>query len=142
MNRRKLQLEFELEHYIDRVTSGDVIDTMTFKSNVGEPISVEHISDITSTLAVTYTDKAKCLNVHEKQELRDELRRTEVEVNRLVHYVSLLDGKQADVVRMRCFEGKTISQVVEILKISESSIKNIFKAAVSTLTEMYNLIIF
>jgi DNA-directed RNA polymerase specialized sigma subunit len=136
LERRKQQLEFELENYIEKISGEDVIESQTFKSGVGEFFSGGRTSDITASLAVSYADKAAMINIQDKQTIQETLRLVELEIKRLTYYVSLLDESKAAVIRVHYFEGCTLPQTAVRLEISISTMRRRLKSAVMELTSM------
>ena len=141
LERKKQQLEFELENYIDMVSGDDIIEAKTFKSGVAEVMPGGHHGDITADLAVSYGDKTARMNICEKQALNDSLRRVELEIKRITYYVSLLDNRQADVIRTHYFEGCPLPQTAINLGLSITTMRRVLKSAVTNLTDMYNLVV-
>jgi len=69
-----------------------------------------------------------------------ELRALESAVNRLEHYVSLLDENKAAVIRVLYFEHKTWDDAAHELHISRQTLSRYRNGAIGDLTLMYSAI--
>lgn len=144
LQRKTLQLEFEITNYIPIATGTDIIDSMTFGKAMDDGFNIihnGHVSDKTAQIAVSYADKAERLNIKHKQELEDELRSINMEMLRMEYYIGLLEEKHAKVLRLLYYDGLTLVKTAESAKISLDSVKSYRKAGILSLVDMYNRIL-
>ena len=112
--RKVEQLRYELEHPA-RVTPDEMIEAMNFQSAADE-----------ANAALTH-------------DLVSRLVPLEQEINRLEHYVALLEPRQAEVIRLAYFEGHTWQQISAKTQITTRTLYKIRNQAVEELAEMYAL---
>ena len=113
--KRKIeQLRYELEHPA-RVSPDEMIEAMNFQSAADE-----------ANAALTH-------------DLVSRLVPLEQEINRLEHYVALLEPRQAEVIRLAYFEGHTWQQISAKTQITTRTLYKIRNQAVEELAEMYAL---
>lgn len=134
--RKVALLHYELEH--TAYTSGDeMIGAMALGHREGTSHSDGHISDKTLYIALNYQLKADKLNADTRKEIVDQLVKLEQEQRRLEYYVSLLEKRQALVIRMAYFEGKTWEDVAEKVGVIMRTVHKIKNRALEQLAEMY-----
>ena len=141
LERRRKQLTYELEHYVDKVSGDDIIETMSFGNGMGERTKGGRPGDKTAKIAATYNEATTQANLRDKLELQEDLAYVKQEINRLTYYVGLLNDKQVNAVKIHYFKGNSIQQTAEKMDISMTSVKRILKSAIEELVMMYNMII-
>lgn len=111
--KRKIeQLRYELEHPT-RVTPDEMIEAMNFQSAADEAnASLTH--DLVSRLVPL-----------------------EQEINRLEHYVALLDPRQTEVIRRIFFDSQSLPEICKEMGYSTKTVRAIRNHAIEELAAMY-----
>jgi len=139
-NKRKIQqLRFEVEHPA-RMSEADIITSMAIGSSLPDAIRTAEISDRTMLVASRYRDVAQQMNLDSQKQITRELHALERDVERLEHYVSLLDERQAQVIRLRDFDGKPWNEIEEVLDKPQRTLSDLRQAAITELAVMYGYI--
>ncbi len=134
--RKIALLHYELEHAAH--TSGnEMIGAMALGHGEGSSHVDGHISDKTLYIALNYQLKADKLNAELKKEIVNQLVELEQEQRRLEYYVSLLEKRQASVIRMAYFEGLSWDEVAEKIGVIMRTVHKIKNHALDQLVEMY-----
>lgn len=140
--KRKIgQLKFELEHLTliggDELIGGLSLGSQAYGS--GNPKG-GYISNKTMMIALQYQDMTQRLNTETVIQITQELQALEVEVERLERYLSLLEPRQANILRLYYIEGRTWPELVQELYLSRRSLQNLRDQGVDELASMYQLI--
>ncbi len=136
---RQIQLlRYEMEHC--SVSAEDVISEMAFARGEGSGHAPSQISNKTLYIALNYQEKAEKYRVETSEEIAARLWELEHERDRLHHFVSLLDEKQASVIRLCYFEGKSREDAAAALSIGIRSVQRLRNLAIKSLCEMYDFI--
>ena len=136
---RQIQLlRYEMEHC--SVSAKDVISEMAFARGDGSGRSPSQISNKTLYIALNYQEKAEKYRAETTEEIACRLWELERERDRLTHFVSLLDEKQAAVIRLCYFEGKSRDEIAAALSIGVRSVQRFRNLAITALCEMYHFI--
>lgn len=131
-------LHYEMLHTA-RVSSEEVIDSMSLGHNDGMGGSSRgHISNKTMYIALNYQERMECMNGEVMNELAMQLLELESKQKRLNYYVSLLERREADVIRLTYFEGCSQDTVSEALGVVPRTMRRIKKDAIKKLTSMYD----
>ena len=130
--RKIAVLRYDLEHPSE-VGVTEQIEAMNYGSGEGVGHSKGHISNI----ALNYEEQAKQLNAESAKEIADELFILERRQKKLLYYISLLEKRQAEVVRMVYMEGVSTKKEAEQHGLTVRTIERIRKDAVDNLAEMY-----
>ena len=134
-NKRKIeQLRYELEHPA-RVSPDEMIEAM----GDGEGRPSGSVSNKTLYIAMNFQSAADEVNTALTHDLVSRLVPLEQEINRLEHYVALLEPRQAEVIRLAYFEGHTWHQISDKTQITTRTLYKIRNQAVEELAEMYAL---
>lgn len=97
--KRKIeQLRYELEHPA-RVTPDEMIEAMNFAKGDGEGRPSGSVSNKTLYIAMNFQSAADEANAALTHDLVSRLVPLEQEINRLEHYVALLEPRQTEVIR-------------------------------------------
>ena len=137
--KRKIeQLRYELEHPT-RVTPDEMIEAMNFAKGDGEGRPSGSVSNKTLYIAMNFQSAADEANASLTHDLVSRLVPLEQEINRLEHYVALLEPRQAEVIRLAYFEGHTWQQISAKTQITTRTLYKIRNQAVEELAEMYAL---
>ena len=138
--KRKIALlHYELDHPA-HTSESEMIGAMALGHGVGSGGGhVEgHISDKTLYIALNYQSKADKLNADIKEEIVVQLVELEQEQRRLEYYVSLLEKRQAEVIRLIHFEGHTQNEVATELAVVPRTVRRIRNEALDKLVDMYS----
>lgn len=137
MKRQIALLQFEREHPA-QVSEAEVIGGLALSRPIGETVHQPgYISDKTMRIAMLVQDETTRLNYETKMEIEQELRSIEDTIHKLEFYVSNLDRKQEEVIRLIYFELKTWREIQDELHISSRTLKNRRNDGINALTEMY-----
>ena len=99
-NMRKIaQLNYELAHP-SQISATEMLEAMAFKKGNGERHSVGEVSDKTLYIAMNYRNEAFRKNREVFKDYHSLLVPLERETERLRYYISLLDQRQAEVIRL------------------------------------------
>lgn len=141
LKRKALQLAFELENYQAEITDDDIIETMMFNNRVDEYVSSGQFFDKTANIAVSYSEKAVNMNIRRRQDLENEYSHISLELRRLEYYISIIEQKYSDILRLLYLEDMTYVSTAAELNISLATVPNNRNKAIEKLTEMYNRIV-
>lgn len=137
--KRKIeQLRYELEHPA-KVSPDEMIEAMNFTKGDGEGRPSGSVSNKTLYIAMNFQSAADEANAALTHDLVSRLVPLEQEINRLEHYVALLEPRQAEVIRLAYFEGHTWQQISAKTQITTRTLYKIRNQAVEELAEMYAL---
>lgn len=131
-------LRYELSHPA-QLSMDELIEAMALAHNDGMGQSGSHISDKTLYIALNYQEKADMINTHVVDEIAGQLVELEDEQNRLKYYVSLLNRRQAEVIRLTYFEACGQDEAAKKIGVVPRTMRRIKKEAVSKLVELYSL---
>ena len=136
--KRKIALlHYELDHSAH--TSGnEMIESMAFGHGEGGGYTDGHISDKTFYIALNYQSRAEKLNSDLKKEIVEQLVELEHEQERLEYYVSLLEKRQSDVIRLSYLKGYSQNEVARDLSIVPRIVRRLRDEAVDKLAELYS----
>ncbi len=137
--RRKIALlHYELEHPA-HTSEAEMISAMALGygngSGGGHPDG--HISDKTLYIALNYQNRTDELNADIKEEIVVQLVELEWEQERLEYYTSLLEKRQALVIRLAYFEGLPWDEVAKEAGAAVRTVHKIKNQALEQLAEMY-----
>lgn len=135
--KRKIeQLRYELEHPA-RVSPDEMIEAMNFAKGDGKSHPSGSVSNKTLYIAMNFQSAADEANAALTHDLVSRLVPLEQEINRLEHYVALLEPRQAAVIRMFYFEGLSWQKIGEELNATVRTLQNSRNEAIKALVEMY-----
>jgi len=129
-------LHYELEHPAN-VTPEEMIEAMTFGQGNNDIHSKGHISNKTLYIALNYQEQADQINFKSREETVARLVELEREQEKLMYYISLLDDKQALVIRRYYFEGCAWREIAQELHIVTRTVHKIRNQALDHLAAMY-----
>ncbi len=129
-------LHYELEHPAN-VSPDEMIDAMSFGHADGDIRSKGYISNKTLYIAMNYQERANQMNSESREDVVKRLIELEHEQERLAYCISLLDDKQATVIRRFYFEGRTWSEIAQELHVVLRTIYKIKNRALDRLAAMY-----
>ncbi len=137
--RRKIALlHYELEHPA-RTSETEIINAMALGHGTGGDSGHTdgHVSDKTLYIALNYQNRADKMNADTKQEIVMQLVELEQEQARLEYYASLLEKRQAQLIRLAYFEGLPWDKVAEQFGVAVRTVHKIRNQALDQLVEMY-----
>jgi len=136
------QLRYELEHP-STIGEKEMIESLSFGNrsfdNAG-PQKTNHVSNKTMMIALQYQEKMERINSEIIAAIMQELRTLEAEIERLNHYISLLDKLQAKIIRLFYFENISWTDMEKELHMSKRSLMHYRDEAVSALMTMYSYV--
>lgn len=133
-------LEYELNHGI-RFSNADAIQSAN--SSFGEKTEAhrqKHISAQTHYIAIHYNERMDRASAGGLVPFAQRLHDLKQIQERLTFYVSLLDARQAEVLRLFYFQGFSQQEVAKELDVSVRTIQEIKSQAISDLAELYALV--
>jgi len=131
-------LSYELSHLV-KISPTEMIETMSFARSEGTGRPNGNISDKTLHIALNYQENTDKLNDDHANEIITQLMDLEPVQERLKYYVSLLEKRQAEVIRLSYFEDCSQDEAAKRLGIVPRTMRRIKKEAVAKLAELYSL---
>lgn len=130
-------LHYEMQHRA-RISPEEMIDSMALGHGDGMGGSGKgRISNKTMYIALNYQEQMDRMNAEAADEIAQRLLELEGEQDRLRYYVSLLDKREAAVIRMAYFEGIDQDSIAKSLGVVPRTMRRIKKDALEKLTAMY-----
>lgn len=130
-------LHYEMQHGA-HVSPEEMIDTMALGH--GDSLGGSgkgHVSNKTMYIALNYQEQMERMNAEAAGEIAQRLLELEGEQDRLRYYVSLLEKREAEVIRMAFFEGLDQDNIATSLGVVPRTMRRIKQTALEKLTEMY-----
>lgn len=129
-------LVYKMQH--GNILSDEMIGAMALGhgSNMGGS-GKGYISDKTMYIALNYQEQMDRLNVETANDIAGALLKLKAVQDQLEYYVSLLDKRQEEVIRLTFFEGIDQDNVAKSLGVVPRTMRRIKKEALEKLTEMY-----
>lgn len=137
--KRKIAvLRFELEKFTG-VRKDETLEAMalTHGDSMGRPSG--YISDKTLYIALNYQGRTDKMNADTKEAIVADLVELEQEQERLEYYVSLLEKRQAEVLRYGYVERWPWEEIASKLGVAPRTVRKIRDHAVDELAKMYGL---
>lgn len=130
-------LHYEMQHSA-HISPEEMINVMSLGhgDSVGGS-SKGHISNKTMYIALNYQEKMDRMNAEAANEIAKRLLELEAEQDRLRYYVSLLEGREAQVLRRTYFEGCSWEAAAKELKVALRTVHKIKNRAIDHLTDLY-----
>ena len=129
-------LRYELAHPIS-ISPDAMIEAMSLTHNNSTGRLSSHVSDKTAYIALNYQEKTDKVHADTVNEIAMDLFKLEQVQNRLKHYISLLEPRQAEVIQLLYIGRLTQKEVERALRLSAKTIRKLRNEAVDNLTEMY-----
>lgn len=120
-----------------KVSDIEQIEAMSYAQGDGLGRTKGRISNKTLYIALNYKEQVNRVNAGVTNDIASRLVELENEQNRLVYYVSLLDKRSEDVLRLAFFEQHTWAETAQILGVALRTVHKIKDEAVDKLVEMY-----
>lgn len=124
--------------YEPGLTQEEIIEGMALSSSL-DSVKGGGVSDRTMSIALGYRSRAARLNRERRQGIVKELERLKQEVKELEFYVSLLESRQAEVIRAHYFQGTPWAALAEQFQVSTRTVSRWCDAGVDRLLEFYQL---
>lgn len=142
--KREKQIEllhYELSHPA-HVSANEMIGALALSHGDGNGNGHlgGHASDRTLYIALNYQNRADHMNEGTSQEIVGQLIELEKTQERLNYYVSLLDARHQEVVRLSYLEGLTQDEAAERMAVSVRHIRSIKAKAINELVSMYEYV--
>ena len=131
-------LHYEMQHAA-HLSSDEVIDSMSFGhgENMGGSSNKGHISNKTMYIALNYQERMECMNAETTNEIAQRLLELETEQDRIRYYVSLLEKREARVIRSFYIEGRSWEEIAQEIAVALRTVHKIKNRAISHLAELY-----
>lgn len=134
---RKISLlRYELNH-AGQISKNEMIEAMTLGHGDGNGHSDGRISDKTLYIALNYQIRADKLNEEVKETIVTQLVDLEQKQSRLEYYVSLLEKRQAEVLRLGYFDCLPWEDVAPKVGVALRTVRKIKNRAIDELAAMY-----
>jgi len=131
--------KFELAN-LTRLTENEYISAANLAKGDGVGHVPGHISNKTLHIALNYKEQTERLNQEAAMEINREIEELELKQRRLRYYVSLLEQRQAAVIRLQFFERLPIEEIEKELRLTARSLRSLRKKAIEELAQMYALV--
>ena len=137
-NQRRIDLlRYELEHP-SFITSEEMIDVLNFGHGEQRSSPGSSLSNKTPYIALNYHDKASQMNSGNLDEIVFQLTQLEEQQARLLHYISLMDNNDAELIRMTYLDNMDNEQIAAKLKVSIRTVSTRRTKAIDRLCEMFD----
>lgn len=130
-------LHYELFHPA-RVSANEMIEAMSMAHSDGSRRSDSHISDKTLYIALNYQSRTENANSNTTAEIVEQLVELETKQNKLLHYISLLEQREAQVIRLYYFEKLSWEDIASKISVTPRTVHRIKNEAINALAEMYS----
>lgn len=134
--RKIAVLRYELEHPA-KVGKAEQIEAMNFGHGESAGHTKGHISNKTLYIALNYEEQAERINAETVDEIAGELFELERQQKKLMHYVGLLEKREAEVIHLVFMEDVPTKDVARRYGLTYRTIDRIKRNAVEHLAEMY-----
>ena len=129
-------LRYELLHHAN-VSGDELIDSLNFSTEDTAPNASGKVPGKIFYIMLNYQKLADALNTEAVNEIVAELVKLEKDQDRLRYYVSLLDSREAQVIRRAYFDGCPWGQVAGELGVVCRTVHKIKERALKKLAWMY-----
>lgn len=130
-------LHYELSHPA-HVSENEIIGALAMAHGTGEGRPRGHISDKTRYIALNYETRINRMKNDAAKEVVGQLVTLEREQERLNYYVSLLNPRHAQLLKLLYFEGCSKEECAQKLEIATRTVRRIKDNAILELVEMYS----
>lgn len=129
-------LRYELLHHA-YVSADKTLLDVVFDQESDKPCTSEHLQSETLYIALNCRELASRINTESAKEAAAELAELENTQSRLCYYVSLLDSREATVIRRVYFDGCSWDQTAKELGVVRRTAHKIKERALTDLAWMY-----
>ena len=134
--RKIAVLRYELAHPA-MVSDTEQIEMMAYGRGDGQGHTKGRVSNKTLYIALNYEEQTERMNAEAASEIANELFALEQCQKKLVHYIDLLEKRQAEVIKLVFFEQVPTKDIAVQYSLTQRTIDRIKKTAVECLVEMY-----
>lgn len=130
-------LHYEMQHNT-HITPEEMIDTMALGhgDNFGGS-GKGHISNKTMYIALNYREQMDRMNAEASNEVAQRLLELEAEQDRIRYYISLLEKREAKVIRSFYIEARPWEEIAEEIGVALRTVHKIKNRAIEHLAELY-----
>lgn len=138
MRERQISLlHYEMQHSA-HITPEEMIDAMSLDHGDSMGSSGKgHISNKTLYITLNYQERMERMNAEAANEIAQRLLKLEAEQDRIRYYVSLLEKREAEVIRLLYMERMTMDNVEKEMHLSAKTLRKLKNQAVDALAAMY-----
>ena len=129
-------LHYKLSHPA-RVSENEMIGALALAHGEGGGRPGGHASDKTLYIALNYQDRTEEANQIGADEVVEQLVELEREQERLKYYVSLLNSRHTELLKLLYFEGYSQEECAKKLNIATRTVRRIKDDAIEELTGLY-----
>lgn len=130
-------LHYEMRHTA-RISPEEMIDGMSLGHGDGVGGSSKgHISDKTMYIALNYQERMERMNAEAANEIAQCLLELESEQDRIRYYVSLLEKRESQVIRLFYMEQMSTESAEKTMHLSAKTLRKLKNQAVDALVKMY-----
>ncbi len=135
-DRKIAILHFKMEHP-NKVSKTEQIEAMTFGRGDGMGHTKGRVSNKTLYIALNYEEQVERMNAESVNGVADELFELEQRQNKLEFFISLLEKRQADVIKLLFLDKVPPKEVAELYGLTYRTIDRIKNAGIEAHAEMY-----
>jgi len=132
-------LHYKLSHPA-QVSANEMIEAMSLAHGEGQGSRSGHISDKTLYIALNYQERMDSESDGEAAETVERLVALEREQETLIHCVSLLETRQAQIIQLHYMKRMPMGQVEQAIGLSAKTVRKLKGEALDHLTEMYEFL--
>lgn len=132
-------LHYELDHVM-QASQNEMIEAMALGHGDSRGFHDGRVSDKTLYIALNYQNKVDRMNADAKEDVVVQLVKLEQEQKRLEYYLSFLEDRQIEVLRLYYYEKLSKEKVAESMNLSVRTVHTLKSRALAALTEMYQLV--
>lgn len=130
-------LHYEIQHSA-RVSPEEMIDGMSLAHGTSMSSNGKgHISNKTMYIALNYQERVDLMNAEAANEIAQCLLELEKEQDRIRYYVSLLEQREAEVIRLFYFEGYSLEDTAKSVEVALRTVYKIKNRAIDHLVTLY-----
>lgn len=130
-------LHYELSHPA-HVSANEMIGAMSLSRGESSGYPSGHISDKTLYIALNYKNQTDNANTEAMTEVVERLMELESGQNKLLHYISLLEQRQAQVIKLFYIEELPWENIAKDIGVVARTAHRIKNEAIEALVEMYS----
>lgn len=130
-------LHYEMQHTV-RISPEEMINTMALSHSDGMGgSSKSHISNKTMYIALNYQEQMERMTTETTNEIAQRLLELETEQDRIRYYVSLLEKREATVIRSFYIESRSWEEIAQEIDVALRTVHKIKSRAIKHLAELY-----
>ena len=130
-------LHYEMQHTA-HISPSEVIDSMSLGHGDGVGSGGKgHISNKTMYIALNYQERMERMNAEAANDIAQCLLELEAKQDRIRYYVSLLEKREAKVIRAFYIEGQSWEEIAREIGVALRTVHKIKNRAIEHLAELY-----